>query len=165
MTEGILAFTSNAFTARGLKYSERLTLHWLLQLSGIIMIAIAFWAIYTHKTNNGYNHFYSQHASMGLNTCLMVVGVTCGGIAARYSNAFRNVIKPAYLKIIHSIFGVITYSMAIFTFYLGLDSVWFRAQSNAQWIILLTYAVATLAILALSKPLISIAKKVRSTLR
>lgn len=165
MTEAILAFTSNAFTARGLKYSERLTLHWVLQLCGIILIAIAFWAIYTHKIENGYNHFATQHSTMGLNTLLMVVGVTCGGIAARYSNAFKSLIKPAYLKIIHSTFGVITYSSAIFTFYLGLDTVWFRAQSNAQWVIILTYAVATLAILALSKPLISIAKKVRSTLR
>lgn len=165
MTEAILAFSSDAFISRGLKYNDRLTLHWILQLSGGILISIAFWSIYTHKTNNNYNHFYSQHASMGLNTCIMVIGTTSGGIAARYNSTFRNIIKPAYLKIIHSTFGVITYSMAIFTVYLGLDSAWFRAQSSTQWVIILTYAVATLAILALSKPIISIANKVRNTLR
>lgn len=163
MTEAIVAFTSNAFIARGLKYNERLTLHWVLQLTAATLIGVAFWAIYTHKTNNGYDHFYSPHASMGLTTCLMVVGTTSGGIAARYSSAFKNAIKPAYLKIVHSTFGVITYAMAIYTFCLGVDSVWFRAQSSTQWINILTYSAVALALLAVTKPFISIAKKVRNS--
>lgn len=163
MTEAIVAFTSNAFVARGLKYNERLTLHWLLQLGAGTLIGVAFWAIYTHKTNNNYNHFSSPHASMGLTTCLMIAGTTSGGIAARYSATFKNAIKPAYLKIVHSTFGVITYALAIYTFCLGLDTVWFRAQCNTQWINILKYSVITLAVLAVSKPLISIAKKVRNS--
>lgn len=159
MTEAIIAFSSNSFLARGMKYNERLTLHWLLQLGTAALIGLAFYSIYTNKNNNNAEHFVSRHGSLGLTTCLMIAGTTTGGIAARYSSAFRKSIKPAYLKIIHSTFGVITYTLAIFTFCLGLDSDWFRAQSSEQTIKILTYATSFLAFLALTKPFISIAKK------
>lgn len=163
MTEAIVAFTSKSFVARGLGYNERLTLHWVLQIVAGTLIGVAFWAIYMHKTNNNYDHFSSPHASMGLTTILMIIGTTSGGIAARYSATFRKAIKPAYLKIVHSTFGVITYALAIYTFCLGLDTVWFRTQCNSQLIKILTYSVIALALLAVTKPIISIAKKFRNS--
>lgn len=146
MTEAILAFTAKKFRNR-----NWLILHGVLQFCGVFLISIAFLAVYKHKTNNNSNHFHSPHASMGLNTYIMLAGVTVGGIASHFSSTFKTGIKPTYLKIIHSIFAVITYFMAIFTVYLGLDSVWFRAQSSVHWIITLTYAVVTLAVLSLYK--------------
>lgn len=163
MTEAILAFSSETFLTRGLKYNERLNLHGILQFAAGASIAIAFWAIYTHKAANNRAHFDSQHASMGLTTAMMVAGTTSGGIAARYSSAFKNAIKPAYLKIIHSTFGVITYSLAVYTVCLGLNTSWFRAQSNDQWVNILTYLVAIPALLAILKALMSIANKVRNS--
>ncbi|XP_031640297.1 cytochrome b561 domain-containing protein 2-like [Contarinia nasturtii] len=161
MSEAIVAFTSNSFVASNLKYNERLTLHWMLQLSAATLIGLAFFSIYSHKNNNNYDHFVTRHASLGLTTCLMLVGTMCGGIAARYSSAFRKKIKPALLKIIHSIVGVITYTMAIITFCLGIDSEWFRAQSGAKLVTILTYSTGILAILALIQPFLSILTKMR----
>lgn len=163
MTEAISAFASNTFLTRGLKYNDRLNLHGVLQFAAGTSIAIAFWAIYTHKADNNKAHFDSQHASMGLTTTIMVLGTTSGGIAARYSSAFKSFIKPAFLKIIHSTVGVITYGLAVYTICLGLDTAWFRAQSGEQWPMVLQYSMAILAVLAVIKPLISIANKVRNS--
>lgn len=161
-----MAFSSKSFIATNLKYNDRLNLHGFLQFSAATLIGIAFYSIYTHKNNNNYPHFATRHGNLGFTTCVMVGGTTVGGIAARYSGLFKKSIKPAYLKIIHSTFGVMTYVMAIFTFCLGLDSEWFRAQSSDQaTITVLTYLTGAVAFLALIKPLISIATKLRNTFK
>lgn len=160
----MIAFTSNSYVTRNLKHSDKVNAHWALNATSTTLIGIAFWSIYSNKNNNGYDHFASSHAKYGLNTLLMVAGTTCGGLAARY-NAFRSVLKPAYLKLIHSLFGVLTYSFAMYTYTLGLDSDWFRSKLSVQWINLLTYAVWTMAFLALIKPFISITSKARNSLR
>lgn len=165
MTEAISAFSSNTFLTRGLKYNDRLNVHGALQFAAGTSIAIAFWAIYMHKADNNRAHFESKHASMGLTTSLLVIGTTSGGIAARYSSAFKNTIKPAYLKIIHSTFGVVTYGLAIYTICLGLDTQWFRAQSGEQWVNILTYLMVIFSVLAVITPLISIASKVRNSMK
>lgn len=162
MTEAISAFTSNTFLSRDLKYGDRLNLHGALQFAAGTCIAIGFWAIYTFKGNNNKAHFESAHASMGLTTCCLVLGASSGGIAARYG-AFKSAIKPAYLKIVHSVAGVITYGLAVYTICLGLDTEWFRAQSTDQWVNILQYAMIILSVLAVIKPLISIAGKVRNS--
>lgn len=162
MTEAIMVFSSAS--SGPTKYNDRLNLHGLLQASACALIGFAFWAIYSHKTDNNKIHFASSHASLGLTTCLMVAGTTSGGIAARYSAAFKRSIKPAYLKLIHSTFGVITYVTAIFTLCRGIDSDWFRSQASAQWITILTYAVMAVAFLALTIPFISIAKKAKNAI-
>lgn len=164
MTDAILAFSSNSVLSKNSKYSDKLTLHWLLQVGAATCIAIAFYVIYTNKNNNNYDHFVSQHANRGLTTILMVIGTAFGGIAARYSSAFKKTIKPLYLKIVHSTFGLITYILAIYTFCLGLDTAWFRAQSSIQWSYVLTYSTVILAFLAIVKPLSSVFSKVRSSL-
>lgn len=164
MTEAMVAFTTKSFVASNLRYNERLTLHWVLQLGAAILIGLAFYSIYTHKNNNNYDHFKTSHASLGLTTCLAVGGTISGGIAAKYS-LLKTVIKPAVLKIVHSSFGVLTYVLGIYTFCLGLDSVWFRAQASQLWIDILTYGAGIVAILALIKPLISIASKLRNLIK
>lgn len=165
LTEALVAFSSNSLVARNLKYNDKLTAHWALNASAVTLIAIAFWSIYANKNNNGYDHFASQHAKYGLNTCLMVIGTTFGGIAARYSATFRNVLKPIHLKLIHSLFGAITYTLAIYTFGLGLQSDWFRTKIADQYISALTFAVYGMAFLALIKPFVSITSKTRASLR
>lgn len=163
MTEAIVAFSSNTFLSRNLKYNDRLDLHGLLQFTAGILIGVAFWSVYSHKNNNNYSHFVSSHASWGLTVCLMIVGTTVGGVAAKYNAVLRKIIKPAYLKIVHSLFGVTTYVLAVYTLCLGINTDWFRSQCYAQLIDILTYAAASVAFLALIKPIISIAGKIRNS--
>lgn len=165
MSEAIVAFSTKTFIAQNFKYNDRLNLHGMLQFGAASLIGLAFYSIYTHKNHNNYPHFESRHGNLGFTTLLMVAGTVVGGIAARYSGLFKKSIKPAYLKIIHSTFGVMTYIMSIFTFCLGLDSEWFRSQSNDQVVSVLTYLAGAVAFLALIKPLISIATKLRSTFK
>lgn len=163
LSEAIGAFSSAS--SSNVKYLDKLNLHGGLNVVAVILIGIAFWSVYTHKNNNNYDHFATQHAKLGFYTCINVVGVMCGGIAARYNSVLRNVMKPMQLKLIHSLFGAVTYTMAMYTLSLGINSDWFRSLIGDQWVGILTYAVWLVAFLALIKPFISIASRARSVFR
>lgn len=115
------------------------------------MIAISFWSIYSDKNENSKEHFASSHAKYGLATLLMVIGTTCLGNMARYSADFQSILKPAHLKLIHSLFGALTYSFAMYTFSLGLTSDWFRLNISVHWISMLTYSIRLMTFLFLIK--------------
>lgn len=80
MTEAVVAFASDSFVTRNLRYSEKLAWHWILQVAAASAVLLGFLSIYIHKNNNNYEHFKSTHASMGLNTMIMMAGVSTGGL-------------------------------------------------------------------------------------
>lgn len=147
MTEAMVAFTTKSFVAGNLRYR-----------SGWDYIGCFNWELQSLIA------FKTSHASVGLTTFLAIGGTISGGIAAKYG-LLKTVIKPAVLKIVHSSFGVLGYVLGIYTFCLGLDSVWFRAQASQLWIDILTYGAGIVAILALIKPLISIESKLRNLIK
>lgn len=165
MTEAILAFSPTSLIANKYRYEEKLTLHWVLQFGAATAFSIGFLSIYFNKVNNGYEHFVSTHASIGLKALLLIAGASSGGIAARYSRSFRNVIRPAYLKLVHSTFGVIAYGLAVYAFCLGLQTAWFQSQSSVLWSTILVLLTAVLAFLSALSPIKSIISKIRNLTR
>lgn len=161
MTEAVLTFSANSYLARNLQHVQRMTVHGALQFGAGACFLIAFVSIYNHKLNNGWQHFQSWHGSLGLTTCILVAGASCGGILARYSFIISRVIRPVYMKIIHSSAGIITYLFAMVTLCLGLDSKWFRSHINETLIALLIGSVAISGVLIVIQPIIRIIKRVR----
>lgn len=162
LTEALGIFTSKTYLGQEVKYSDKVTLHWGLNASAATLIGIAFWSIYTNKNNNDFAHFISPHATYGLITLIMVAGTSSGGLAAKYNALFCNFIKPVQLKLVHSLFGTLTYIMATYTLCLGLQSDWTHKQISEQWINVLVYATWSMAGLALINPLGSILSKIRT---
>lgn len=162
MTEAILTFSTNACLARNLKHVERMTVHGGLQFGAGACFLIAFISIYNAKLNGGRPHFESWHANLGLTTCIMVAGTACGGILARYSFIISRVIRPVYMKIIHSSFGIFTYLLAMITLCLGMDSAWFRIHINETLISVLISFVAISAVLVVIQPIIKNVNRVRN---
>lgn len=161
MTEAVLTFSANSYLARNLKHVQRMTVHGGLQFGAGACFLIAFISIYNHKLNNNWEHFLSWHGSLGLTTCIMMAGTSCGGILARYSFIISRVIRPVYMKIIHSSFGIITYLLAMTTLCLGLDSKWFRSHINETLITVMIAFVAISGILIVLQPIIRIVNRVR----
>lgn len=161
MTEAVLTFSTNSYLTRNLKHVERMTVHGALQFGAAACFLIAFVSMYNHKLNNGWSHFRSWHGILGLTTCILMAGTACGGILARYSFIISRVIRPVYMKIIHSSFGVITYLLAMITLCFGMDSRWFRSQINETLISLLITLVSISAVLVVTQPIIKIVKRVR----
>lgn len=161
MTEAISAFSSNSYLSRNLKHDARLTLHWALQISAATCILIAFLSIYNHKINNNGQHFVSLHSNFGLYTCILTAGTISGGILAKYSAGLSKFIRPVFLKIVHSTFGAITYILSIITICLGLDSNWFRSNTNAGLVTTLIILTVLVGLFTVIKPIITILTRVR----
>lgn len=161
MTEAIITFSPNSYLARNLKHTERMSVHGGLQCGAGAAFLIAFISIYNHKLNNKWSHFTSPHGIMGLTTLILVAGTACGGILARYSFIISRLIRPVYMKIIHSSFGMITYLMAMITVCLGLDSAWFRKHINEALVAVLISFVAVSAVLVVIQPIIKMVKRLK----
>lgn len=161
MTEAILTFSSNSYLARNMKHVERMTVHGALQFAAIACFTIAFVSVYNHKIHINRVHFETWHAILGLTTCILVLGTAVGGILARYSFIISRIVRPVYMKIIHSSFGVVTYLLAMTVICLGFDTKWFRGRINESLISLLITLAAISAVLIVLQPLVKIIKRVR----
>lgn len=159
MTEGILSLSQSKR-----KHNDAVLIHWGLQIGAGVCIVLGFYSIYAHKTNEHFDHFLTQHANTGLTTIFILFGATIGGSVARYNWIVKKILKPAQMKTIHSIFGLIAYSMLMYTILLGLDTAWFRNQITAQWIQAITYLTWLNMMLVVIKPTISVVKRIQNVL-
>lgn len=139
-------------------------LHWILQIGAGVCIVLGFYSIYAHKNNKHFEHFKTQHANTGLTTLLILLGTTIGGTVARYNWIVKKFLKPVQMKTIHSIFGLIAYSMLMYTIILGLDTNWFRNQTNAQWNQAITYLTLCNILLVVIRPTISVLRRIQNVL-
>lgn len=110
----------NVFT-QNFSHQQRVTAHWALQASALILITLAQAAIFTNKNNNGYPHYQSTHSLFGLATYLLTVMATIGGSLTKFSHQLRNVIKPAMIKVGHGFAGITVYLLAMATIFLGIN--------------------------------------------
>lgn len=126
-------------------YQTKLTLHWILQSVGVACIFIAFGAIFNHKENNNFEHFETPHGNWGRVTALSTYAVTIGGILAKYSSVVKKLVKPVFVKAVHSIAGAVVYVLGVITTILGLYSLWWDmvSTSEARTIILVILLITT----------------------
>lgn len=124
MFNAILVIGENAIWGKALKYTTRITFHWVLQFFAWILIGFGFGAIYANKNLHGKQHFASLHAIFGLVTLISIQVVILGGVWAKYSVKLRAILKPVRAKLIHSFFGIVAYNLGIVTIGLGLYTKW-----------------------------------------
>ncbi|KAJ6646071.1 putative transmembrane reductase [Pseudolycoriella hygida] len=129
-TEAILCFSSENIFTRYCNHKQRMTLHWILQTIGASLIGIAFAVIIASKNSNKKRHFATWHGIFGLVAIVASVLAIFGGVVAKYSFSLRQIIRPVTIKVLHSLFGVVVYSLMIFTVLLGVYSNWFKRNSS-----------------------------------
>lgn len=161
MTEAILTFSTNSYLSRNLKHGERMTVHGALQFGAGACFLIAFISIYNVKINANRSHFMTTHSIFGLITLILVAGTAMGGLLARYTFIVSRIIRPVYMKIIHSTFGIITYLLAMVTVCLGLDSGWARHHLNEVLILCMISFVALSAVLVVIQPTVKNVKRLK----
>lgn len=167
MTQAVLAFSSDNILTRRLDgaRASRLKLHWLLQISAGACILVSFICIYTYKVTSNREHFSTTHSYWGFLTLLFCLGAAGGGTLAAYSINLRHIIKPIIIKIVHATFGLVGYSMAIFTIFLGLNHPWTHERLAAGWINTLIACVALIWLYAVSRPVITVCGRVAGLTR
>lgn len=160
MTHAVLAFSNDTLLTAWVDRTNRVKLHWILQICAATCILIAFVCIYTYKISKDKEHFTSTHSSWGLWTLILCIGTVCGGIVASYAVSLRHVIRPVFLKIAHSSAGIITYSAAVLTIFYGLDHPWMQERLSFVWINVLVAMVAMIWLYAVSKPVLTLCARI-----
>lgn len=131
MSHAILSMADNHALTKSLNYQQRVTVHWILQLSAFTLITIAQTCIYLNKERNSKPHYQSTHALFGLITYLLTLCATFGGVFARYSFKLRDYVKPVAVKITHGFLGLLVYYMAVITICLGVHN--FLQSEHDKW--------------------------------
>jgi cytochrome b-561 domain-containing protein 2 len=163
MSNAILIMADNNFLATNLSHQDRITAHWIVQVSAVILILIAQTCIFMNKVNHEKAHFQSTHAVFGLITVLLTIATTFGGIFTKYSYSLRNIIKPAVSKVFHSLFGITAYVLAIITIILGFNQMWNKdSDAYVKPLIIVLLIIAGLYVII--KSLILLSSRVKDLL-
>lgn len=139
MSNAILSMADNNFLTQSLNHQNRVTVHWILQTSALILITIAQTCIFINKNNLGKEHYQTTHSLFGLTTYLLTVVSSVGGIFTKFSFQLKRFAKPVLIKIMHSFAGLLTYLLAVVTISLGINQMWIT--SHDEWTKLLVYVV------------------------
>ena len=131
MSHAILTMADNNFLTQSLNYQSRITVHWILQTSALLLITIAQTCIFLHKNNLGKPHYQTTHAIFGVTTYLLTITATLGGVFTKYSFQLKDYMKPALTKILHGIAGLLTYTLAMITICLGVGQ--FFGDEGDSW--------------------------------
>lgn len=165
MFQAILSMSdTNCWTVK-LNYKQRVTLHWVLQTFSLILITFGFVAIFVNKINLGKEHFHTLHAIFGLITYILTVIVACGAIWTKYSFQLRQYLKPVYVKIGHSLMGVVVLCMGITTISLGIYSHWFLKVSTKEMQVPLVVLLVLCTLYVSYKPLVLCMKRITNSFR
>lgn len=135
----------NNFVTQSLGYQNRVTVHWILQTSALILITIAQTCIFLNKEKLEKPHYTSTHSLFGVTTYMLTIIGSLGGIFTKFSLRFKEVVKPVIIKIGHSFIGLLTYVLAVITICLGVNQSWVNSyDSYTKPIIYVVLAFTTL---------------------
>lgn len=165
MFQAILVIGEKALWGNKLKFTTRITFHWILQFLAWTCIAIAFGAIIVNKNLLGRPHFATTHAIFGLVTLVGTQLLAFGGIWAKYSTKLRFLMKPVRVKLLHSFFGVVVFNLALITIGLGLYSKWWDRVSTETHRYLIIPMLAAISMFTSARPLAVCAKRFRTAFR
>jgi cytochrome b-561 domain-containing protein 2 len=134
MAEAVMIMSQDNIIASKLSRQGRVRLHWILQAAAAASIFTGFLVIVINKNIHNKSHFKSWHSILGL-VFLVSVGITsCGGVITLYSFRLKQYLKPAKMKLIHNLAGVLTFTIGVVTEIFGIYTLWFpkHASLSAQ---------------------------------
>jgi hypothetical protein len=87
--------------------------HWIVQIVAAMCNIVGFVTMIVNKNIKGRSHFHSDHAILGLTAMILSFVACTGGIFTLYAAKLKDWVKPSYLKLIHTIIGIITFVIGV----------------------------------------------------
>lgn len=145
MAEAILAFTHT----NRLLYKQQVVLHWICHSIGFSLIIAGFVVVIINKNRNNYSHFNSAHSIAGLITIICVILSIIGGVVTKFSFQLRKLLRPIRIKLFHSIFGALTFMLAMITILLALFTPYFISitATEVRYYFILKIAIVCIFVL------------------
>nr|CAD7603407.1 unnamed protein product [Timema genevievae] len=149
MAQAIMAMSHDNIFADKLSRQGRVRAHWVLQAFAAIFIFAGFLVIVINKNLNDKPHFVTIHAIVGLIAVILVGLASSGGVATLFSLRLKMLVRPAVMKLVHNILGIVTFSLGVICTILGLFSKWFSDNGGYAAQVICTVVVALAGVLTL----------------
>nr|CAD7577008.1 unnamed protein product [Timema californicum] len=149
MAQAIMAMSHDNIFADKLSRQGRVRAHWVLQAFAAIFIFAGFLVIVVNKNLNDKPHFVTIHAIVGLISVILVGLASSGGVATLFSLRLKMLVRPAVMKLVHNILGIVTFSLGVICIILGLFSKWFSDNGGYAAQVICTVVVALAGVLTL----------------
>jgi cytochrome b561 len=115
MAESILVLSEDnilTFLLPSLKKTVR-EHHWIIQTLAAMCNLVGFITMIVQKNIRGRGHFISTHAILGLVTIVLSFVACIGGVFTLYTAKLKNWVKPSYIKLMHTIIGIVTFVLGV----------------------------------------------------
>lgn len=158
MAEAILAFTHT----NRLTHKQQVILHWICHSIGFSFIIAGFVVIFINKNRNNYSHFKSAHSISGLITIICVILSIIGGVVTKFSFQLRKHLRPIRIKLFHSIFGALTFILAMITILLALFTPYFISITATEVRYYFILKISIVCIFVLFRPVKMIISRLKA---
>jgi len=126
MSQAIAIFSPESSLLHNSQRSDKVQLHWILNLFAMLAAAGGFGSIYLNKEIAGRKHFTTWHGFCGLLTCIGVLLAGVGGLLAKYNVWIKNYVKPINVKLYHATGALLVFTLAMTTMCLACYTNWFK---------------------------------------
>ncbi|XP_058798607.1 transmembrane reductase CYB561D2-like isoform X1 [Phymastichus coffea] len=166
LIEGVYAISGEAFVSKKLTRKNRITLHWILHLVGLILMTIGLVITIVNKNKLGKDHFVTTHAQLGLAVFVIVWVIAAFGILANNAQWFYPTVRPVLLKVVHSCAGICMVILLLATVINGTYTKWWGKSGGTETSKGLVFAALFIAgVLVIVKPIIGAIARTRVLMR
>ncbi|XP_052873149.1 uncharacterized protein LOC128278459 [Anopheles cruzii] len=165
MSQAVLTMSGENYFTHRFTYRTRVFAHWILQAVAGILITIAAVCIFLNKIRLGKSHFKTLHGIFGLVTVCVTLVTILGGVTTKYAFQLRSVVRPIYSKLMHGIAGSVAYLLGMVTISLGVYSVWFQEDNDANVRLMLVIAIALIALYVIVTPMLNTVQRIKTAVR
>ncbi|XP_023330251.1 cytochrome b561 domain-containing protein 2 [Eurytemora carolleeae] len=128
LSQAIVLFSPESSLLLNSARSDKIQLHWILNLFAFFGTMGGFLAIYLNKEIAGKNHFTTWHGRFGLAAVIGTMITALWGLGAKYSSSLRSIMKPINIKLYHATFGLIVFCLGMSAISLACYSNWVRRR-------------------------------------
>jgi len=147
MAQAIVIFSPESSLLLNSARSDKVQLHWILNLFAMAGVIGGFASIYLNKEIAGKNHFTTWHSRIGLAAVVGVFLTAVWGVAAKYCSGFiKNYIRPINTKLYHATLALVVFCLGMAAICLACYSNWVRRRVDGYFWRLMFFTPIVLAV-------------------
>ncbi|VEN57112.1 unnamed protein product [Callosobruchus maculatus] len=162
MSGGIWCFSDDNVWLHGIKRFTRYYIHGGFLLGAFILMTVGISLEIWSRSQVGKLHFSTNHSITGLASWVLAFISCLLGVTSFYSQRLRSVVKPVYLKLLHSFFALASFSIGIASLCLGLQKKSYANHVTKNQLSASTWMVVIIATLTALFALRSVVGHVRA---
>jgi len=128
MAQAIIIFSPESSLFLNSRPSDKVQLHWILNLFSLFGALGGFGAIYLNKEIVGKKHFTTWHGTVGLAAIIGLLVAAAWGLAAKYSIKLSKYMRPINTKLYHATLALIVFCLGMSAISLACYSAWLRKR-------------------------------------